>query len=215
MNYNNIGIIGDVHCEDRLLKEAVDILIAKNSELIICTGDIADGKGDFDKCITILERHGIMTIRENHDKWLLTNTIRSLTDATMIDNVDSRSINYLEKLPKTQDIQTSIGEILLCHGLGNNDMARLTPDDYGYALEANIELQKIISDNKYSIIISGHTHRRMVRDIGNCKFINAGSLINSDDPCVSFADFQKNIVEFILLDADGKISGTEIINFTQ
>ena len=215
MNYNSIGIIGDVHCEDRLLKKAVAILIAKNSEIIICTGDIADGKGDFDKCISILERHAIMTIRGNHDNWLLNNTMRSLADATMIDNVDSRSIDYLKKLSKTQDIQTSMGATLLCHGLGDNDMARLTPDDYGYALEANFELQRIISDNKYSIIISGHTHRRMVRDIGNCIFINAGSLIISNDPCFSFADFHKNTIEFILLDADGDISGTEIINFTQ
>jgi putative phosphoesterase len=175
MSYNYIGIIGDVHCEDRLLEKAVDILIAKNSEKIICTGDIADGKGDFDKCINILERHDIKTIRGNHADWLLTNTMRSLTDATMIDDVNSRSINYLKNLSKTQNIQSSIGDILLCHGLGDNDMAKLTPDDYGYALEANLELQKIISDNKYSIVISGHTHRRMVRDIGNCKFLNAGS----------------------------------------
>ncbi len=215
MIYNNIGIIGDVHCEDRLLKRAVDILIAKNSEKIICTGDVADGKGNFDKCVRILERHGIMTIRGNHDNWLLTNTMRSLTDATLIDNVNSRSINYLKNLYKTQDIQTSIGEILLCHGLSDNDMARLTPDDYGYALEANVELQKIISDNRYSFVINGHTHKRMVRDIGNCKFINAGSLISSNDPCFSYADFQENFIEFIFLEADGNISGTEIINFTQ
>ena len=215
MNYNNIGIIGDVHCEDRLLEKAVDILIAKNTEKIICTGDIADGKGDFDKCVSILERHDIMTIRGNHDNWLLTNTMRSLTDATMINNVNSRSINYLKNLSKTQNVQSSIGDILLCHGLGDNDMAKLTSDDYGYTLEANNELQKIISDNKYSIVISGHTHRRMVRDIGNCKFLNAGSLIISNDPCFAFADFQKKIIEFILLDADGNISGAEIINFAQ
>ncbi len=72
--------------------------------------------------------------------------MRSLADATTIDSVERRSIDYIKTLPKKQDIQSSVGEILLCHGLGDKDMSRLTPDDYGYALEANIELQKIISD---------------------------------------------------------------------
>ncbi len=215
MNYNKIGIIGDVHCEDLLLKKAIDFLIAKNSEIIICTGDIADGSGDFDKCVSILKHHDVMNIRGNHDNWFLANSMRSLSNATLMDNVKTCSIEYLKELPKTLSFQSSFGEVLLCHGLGENDMARLTPDDYGYAIDVNSDLQKIISDSRYSIIIGGHTHKRMVRNLGNCLFINAGSLIKSHDPCVSFADFHKKCVEFSLLDESGSISDTEIIEFTQ
>ena len=43
-------------------------------------------------------------------------------------------------------------------------MARLTPDDEGYALEVNDELKALLAA-RYAIVVGGHTHRRMIRTL--------------------------------------------------
>lgn len=56
---------------------------------------------------------------------------------------------FIAALPITQEIQTTQGRLLLCHGIGEHDMVRITADDYGYALEANFELQEVVFSNHY------------------------------------------------------------------
>ena len=43
---NCIGVIGDVHTEDKLLKLAVEFPKQKNVERIFCVGNIADASKD-------------------------------------------------------------------------------------------------------------------------------------------------------------------------
>ncbi len=214
MSYRKIGIIGDVHCENELLEKAISHLIDRKPDIIICTGDIADGTGDFDKCVSLLKYHEIKTIRGNHDSWLIGNSMRSLPNSTRLESVKTSSVEYLKQLPKTMSFETPLGEALLCHGLGENDMARLTPDDYGYAIEANSDLQKLISENRYLVIISGHTHRIMVRNLENRLFINAGTLIKAHAPCFSLADFSLRKIKFQFFDKNGVASRKETIAFT-
>ena len=46
-----------------------------------------------------------------------------------------RVARALRDLPATRDYDTPAGRLRLCHGIGDNDMARLHPDTTGYALE--------------------------------------------------------------------------------
>ncbi len=43
---NKIGIIGDVHAENKTLEKVIDFLSKKGLDSILCTGDIIDGPGD-------------------------------------------------------------------------------------------------------------------------------------------------------------------------
>ena len=62
-------------------------------------------------------------------------------------------------------------------------MHAVLPDDVGYALETNDELQKTLRDPDIRLMVSGHSHRRMVRRIGSLTLVNAGTLARSDGPC--------------------------------
>jgi ribosomal protein S18 acetylase RimI-like enzyme len=136
-----------------------------------------------------LRAHGVTTVRGNHDRWFDAGTMRSLPDATREDELDSVGRAFLAGLPVEREFATPSGSLLLCHGLGKNDMARLGPDDFGYALESNDELQSLLGLARHRWIVNGHTHRRMVRKFASLTVINAGTLKRDNHPCIAVIDF--------------------------
>ena len=137
-----IGLLGDVHCQCQLLDVIVSFLNSRQL-LILCTGDIVDGAGEPNKCIELLQANSILTVLGNHDRWLLDNEMRSLPGATDFTELTTNSVEFLNSLPMTLEFSTPSGTALLCHGLGENNMAKLGPDDYGYGLEFNMDFQRL------------------------------------------------------------------------
>jgi predicted phosphodiesterase len=186
---NYIGAIDDVRAEDTLLRSSIDFLKEKNVEEIFCVGDIVDGKGDVDRCCDILIEEKVITVLEDRDRWLLNNEMRNLKEAHVLKDLSKNNKSFLRQLPITVEFFTYEGLGLLCHGLEQNDMARITPEDYGYSIEVNADLQKILTEQKYKYIVNGHTHYPMVRKINNITIINAGTLKREHKPCFSIIDF--------------------------
>ena len=100
-------------------------------------------------------------------------------------------------MPATRTYDTPLGSLLLGHGLGDNDMIRLQPDDYGYALECNSPLQALIAAGQHRIVVGGHTHHAMVRAFGALVVINAGTLSRTHDPCCAVLDLDRAEVELL------------------
>jgi predicted phosphodiesterase len=198
-----IGVIGDIHAEHVLLQRALGVLKGRGVEMVLATGDIADGKGSLDACCDMLTDNGVVTVCGNHDRWLLAGTARSLVDATPVDSISNRTRTFLESLPRMVEIRTIAGLALLCHGLGPNDMAKVRPDDFGYALESNDDLQDLIRDGSFRWVINGHSHRRMVRAFPGLTIINAGTLHREYTPCFVEIDFRRAIVSFFEFGVDG------------
>jgi len=183
----HLGIIGDVHAESALLALAVARLQALNVTAILCTGDIADGAGSVDDCCAILRDPTILTVAGNHDRWLLRNSMRDLPDATSLSALAESTVDFLSALPKTRTVQTPAGSLLLCHGLGENDMASVAEDEQGYALENNFELHALIR-GPHAVVVNGHTHHPMVRAFGSVAVINAGTIKANQNPCFLLLD---------------------------
>jgi len=188
-SYRRIGLIGDIHAEDRSLELALDFLESQGVDLVAATGDIADGPGSVDRCCALLEAHRVVVVRGNHDRWLLAGTARTLPSATPPDQVSAESRRLLAQLPEMVELDTEQGRALLCHGLGPNDMAKVAPDDMGYALESNDDLQNLLRGGAYRFILNGHSHRRMVRHFDGVTLINAGTLLRYHHPCFLELDF--------------------------
>lgn len=198
-----IGVIGDIHTEDVLLKNAIGVLKGRGVDVVLATGDIADGRGSLDACCDLLVANGVIAVRGNHDRWLLAGSARDLSDATPTDSISDRTRAFLEKLPRMVEIRTIAGLALLCHGLGPNDMAKVRPDDCGYALESNDDLQNLIRDGSFRWVINGHSHGPMVRAFPGVSIINAGTLHRDYSPCFVEIDFRRSIVSFFGFDANG------------
>jgi putative phosphoesterase len=183
-------LIGDVHAEDERLATALDHG-AGRVDRVLCVGDIVDGPGSVARCIELLDAHDAAVVRGNHDRWTVAG--RPLDARGHAPDV----VAWLARLPETQTIETLAGPLLLCHGIGRDDMVRLSPEDDGYALTSNDALQELIAARHYRFVIGGHTHRRMVRRFGAMTVINPGTLLSERDPCCAILDLDRAAVDFL------------------
>ena len=103
-----------------------------------------DGFGSVARCCELLHQNGVHTVRGNHDRWLIADVMRVLPEATDKNELPVGVLDYLTNLEVTREFSSSLGDILLCHGLGPNDMAKIDRTIAGYALEANDELQTLM-----------------------------------------------------------------------
>jgi len=188
-------LIGDVHQHDAALATALSWAEERGVDGRLCVGDLADGQGDLWRCCALLGEAGVRVVRGNHDRWALAGQMRELPDA-IGQQALAPSRSFLEALPTTLRFDTPLGELLLCHGVGDDDMAQLTADGFGYGLQANAALQAIVADGRTRIVVGGHTHRRMVRTLGGVVFVNPGTLCSQHEPCFAVLDFAARQVDF-------------------
>ncbi len=186
---NRVGLLGDVHAEDELLEEALRRLSHAGVERTLCVGDIADGPGSIDRACALLAEHRVVAVRGNHDRWLLADTARDLPHAVRLDQITRETAEYLGALPRMRELSSPYGCVLLCHGLGPNDMGGVTPDDFGYAIESNLDLQRVLAEPEIRIVLNGHTHKPMVRRFGDLTIVNGGTLFREHDPGYVIIDF--------------------------
>lgn len=191
-----IGIIGDVHAQADHLEAALLFFEQAGIAFRVCVGDVVDGPGDAQRCCQLLRQGQVPTVRGNHDRWFLENTMRDMPDVTPRQQLSATSLEWLRALPVTLDLETVAGRLLLCHGVGANDMKRLAPDDSDYDIQNNVELQALLRFDTFGFLIGGHTHRRMVRRFGNLTAINAGTILASQRPRIATLDLEQNFVQF-------------------
>lgn len=187
-----VGVIGDVHTEVQALERVLGYFGTLELDRVLCTGDIPDGPGHGDsvaRCCALLKQANVITICGNHDRWLQEGTMREEADATDPRELDAATREFLAGLPATVEFDTPTGKLLLCHGLGADDMAGVQPHDRGRTIDTNQRLQEVIAQGRYAFVVNGHTHRRMVRAIGSLTVINAGTLLTKHQPTCVVADF--------------------------
>jgi len=201
-----VGVLGDVHAEDERVERALAYFAETGVEVVLQVGDLADGHGSVTRTLSLLAKHGVLAVLGNHDRWLLAGAMRELPRATDASTITPADRDYLASLPTTREFTTPFGALLLCHGLGTNDMAKVRPDDEGYAVTSNSELWALVNDARYRIVINGHSHRAMVRRFGPVTIVNAGTLLRDDEPCIIVIDFSKKEVERVPFDATGELT---------
>jgi putative phosphoesterase len=200
-----VGVLGDVHAEDDRVERALEYFREAGATTVLCVGDTTDGYGSATRAVELLADHGVVTVRGNHDRWTLSNTMRDFPGATDPETLSPRAREFLESCPVTLELSTLLGPLLLCHGLGTNDTRKVKPDDFGVALSSNLELGALIRERHYRLVVNGHSHRPMVRRFDTLTIVNAGTLKRDENPCVLVIDFARAIVDFIPIDPAGRV----------
>lgn len=213
-----LGLIGDVHAEDELLGRALDRLFQERVDRVLCTGDIVDGHGDVDRACALLTKASAIVVRGNHDRWIRADEMRNLPRAHNMTQLSVESITLLKSLPQTVTLDVPPftrhppGKLLLCHGVGTNDMARLTPEDRGYAISSNEDLLGILFNPAIHVMVGGHTHRPMLRRFGRSSdkcplwIVNPGTLARDDEPGFAILDLAVGRVDFHRFEPSGAIT---------
>jgi predicted phosphodiesterase len=193
---STFAALGDLHAEDAALGAVLAFIRALSVERVLCVGDIVDGPGDLERCCALLESHDVSAVRGNHERWFRAGTMRTLPDAHQLADVSSTTAAFLSQLPATRSFQTPRGELLLCHGVGEDDMQCLTPDDFGYGLATNTALAGLLGEGRHRWMVGGHTHQRMVRTFEQLTVINAGTLCRDDEPCFVLVNLPEGFAQF-------------------
>jgi predicted phosphodiesterase len=205
-----LGLIGDVHAEDERLSATIDAFHEERVDVVLCTGDLVDGRGDIDRTCAILRSEKIRThvIRGNHDRWIREDTLRDLPHAHRMTDLAVETVTFLKSLPPTIVLEIPGGKLLLCHGVGDNDMQRLVPDDHGYAIASNDALMKVLFDPTIRVMVAGHTHVPMVRRFERAPgkpplvVVNPGTLARDDKPGFAILDAVTKRVDFYRIKED-------------
>ena len=191
---SRLGVVGDVHCESETLERVLDALATMSVDAVLCVGDLVDGPGGADATLQMLEARGVQCVAGNHERWFLTGEKRSLDNATH--EVNQLSRTFMESLPRVRQYATPSGNALLCHGVGEDDEAWLTPDTRGYALQDIPTLRELMLDDDVQFMLGGHTHERMVRVFPGLTVINAGTIHRNYEQSFMVVDFAAMRVGF-------------------
>jgi len=200
-----MGIVGDVHTESTLLELALAHLKAQQVDVIVCTGDVPDGPEGArgaDRACRMLREAGVLTVSGNHERWMQEGEQRNLPDAVLQEDLDRESLEYLAGLPPVRELPTALGPLLLCHGLGHDDMAKVGRHDRGHTLSSNQGLQDLLALKRYRFVVNGHSHQPMVRNLEGLSIVNGGTLLRAHNPGCVLADFENHEVVFWEFGAD-------------
>jgi hypothetical protein len=85
-------------------------------------------------------------------------------------------------------------------------MGMILPDEDVPSVAANHDLEAVLRTD-VSVIVNGHSHKRMVRTIGPLTVINAGTLKHDEGPCFLVADLAARHVQYYELGAGGIAPG--------
>lgn len=208
-----IGVLGDIHCEDFRLETALRFFGDQRLDLTCSVGDIVDGPGDPNRTVELLIEHDVVCVRGNHERWLAKGEMRGLPDSNTYFDFKMAAWEFVTKLPLWRRFETIAGSALLCHGLGDDDMAGVWPFDNVLTLHSNYALWKLVNSHEYDFIINGHTHRRLVQSFDDMTIINAGTLYRKHAPCCLIVDFESCVAEYFNLPGEGRIVEAEKIQF--
>lgn len=198
-----LGVLGDIHAEDRRLETAIAWLNERGVDRIVHVGDVCDGTGDLSRTLGLLSMHGILGVSGNHERWCLSGAMRQLKDAQHLEAHGPEVEQALRFLPPLLEISTARGPLLLCHGVGEDDMMVLKPDSILGFLVGAPAFDRLMRAPRFRFVVAGHTHQPAVHPVGHLTWINAGTLKADDQPVVTFIDFEAGVVEFASLEDPG------------
>ena len=205
MQTRRLGVIGDIHAEHRRLDAALNFLSGAGVDMICCTGDVADGPGCVDTCCTLLEAADVLTVAGNHDRWLLADRMRGVPHAHDRTQLKCATLDYLSALPAMRRFTTPLGDALLCHGVGDNDLRKVWPGSPRIPVERSVELDVLIERDDTRWVINGHLHYRVIVNFERLTVLNAGTLKGEHRPGVSIVDFDGGTATAFEFGADGSL----------
>lgn len=195
-----LGIIGDVHAEDIRLESSLSFLVDQGCDKIVCTGDIIDGPGCPNRSVELLKAFEVITVRGNHDRWIIENKARHVKHAHKIQDLSGSTLDYLNLLPSEAKFLFGKIRVLLCHGVGKNDLKKVWPGTSRFEPLKSKELDQIIREENFDYVINGHIHFRTMVHFKKLTLINAGTISGEFSPGCTVVDFDKNIIQGFLFE---------------
>jgi putative phosphoesterase len=175
-----LALMGDVHANLPALRAVLDAIGEAGLTDGACTGDLVMRGPDPEECVAAVRRLGWPCVMGNTDHKTATRqprpkdhpkAMRVGSRAWSTNQLSRTSLAYLASLPMVWRLTLKEWRIALVHG---------APDDPREAIDADTpkgDVRRLIRAlDDPDCIISGHTHRPMVREVDGCLLVNPGSV---------------------------------------
>lgn len=206
-----LGVLGDIHVEAERLETAIAWLRAEGAERIVHVGDVVDGAGELERTLALLETHGISGVSGNHERWFLGGTMRELSDAHPPEALTPKIERTLRLWPPLLELTSVRGPLLVCHGVGRDDMMVLKPDTFLGFLSGEPAFEELLAARHLAIVVAGHTHLPAVHRVGHLVWINAGTLKWDKGPVATLVDLTRDEVRFGSLEDPSCVGDVSVV----
>lgn len=155
-----IGIISDIHCQHRALAMAIEAM--GPLDRLLCLGDGIDQTRFCNHTIGMLREYDAQAILGNHEEIFFAGRGRYSP------SVDPDLAEWLAGRPQSLEITSNGHRLLAVHSTPwESSHAYVPPNDPRFSRFAQ---------DRYDIIVYGHTHQPVVRQIGPTLVVNPGSI---------------------------------------
>jgi putative phosphoesterase len=157
-----IGIVSDIHCNERALRRALAIL--DGCDELICLGDSIYEYRFSNEVVRLLRQRGAHVILGNHEEGFLgPQGVRARAAA----GIDPELLGWLAERPHRMTLDIGGRRLLLVHS---------TPwEPRGTYVFPHSGLIARFAEADANLVLYGHTHHQLVRRVGRVLVINPGS----------------------------------------
>lgn len=175
-----ICILGDVHGNANGLSAVLNAAKKLGAECLLITGDLVGYYFKPKEVIELIEPWRKYLVRGNHEDMLMAarNNDAVLPEierrygsaiSVALSTLDKDHLDMLCNLPHPLELELNGMKILLCHGTPWDNNAYVYPD-------AEEELINKCAMQQYDVVILGHTHYPMLKQVGKTQLVNPGSV---------------------------------------
>lgn len=174
-----IAAIGDIHGNSAALKAVLQDIDLVGVDTIINLGDHFSGPLDAAGTAELLLDREMLSIRGNHDRWLVEKDPSEMGPADLIADSQLNEVHkqWLSSLPSNARIGS---DVFLCHGTPQDDLTywmETVRSDGTVCMEDQDQIERHAIGIESSVIFCGHTHLpRLVRLKDGRLLINPGSV---------------------------------------
>ena len=177
---DRLALFGDVHANGVALAAVLEAIAEAGITRGACTGDLVMRGDDPEGCVAALRDLGWPSVMGNTDGKVTNRPARPVdhpkatrvgSRAWTTNQLSAESIAFLAGLPMVRRVRLKDWTIALVHG---------APDDPREAVDEHTpekEVARLVESlERPDCIVSGHTHRPLVRQVGGCLLVNPGSV---------------------------------------
>jgi putative phosphoesterase len=175
-----VAIIGDIHGNAYGLCAVLDAAKKLGAECLLITGDLVGYYFKPNEVIKLIEPWQKYLVRGNHEDMLaearINPTVLSEIErrygsaiSVALNTLTEDDLEMLCNLPHPLDLELDGMKILLCHGTPWDNDVYVYPD-------AEDDLINKCAMQQYDVVILGHTHYPMLKQVGKTQLVNPGSV---------------------------------------
>lgn len=175
-----LALLADIHGNHLALQAALRAASAAGAETLLVSGDLVGYYFEPLRVWEMLHKWDHHLVRGNHEEMLA----RAVSNPDFLAHVDARygtglrcaieqlgaaRLTMFGELSNVRDLQIGDSRILLCHG------SPWDTDQYVYP-NAPVALLERCAEQKFDLVLLGHTHYPMKHQVGRTLLVNPGSV---------------------------------------